>query len=372
MTSLIRTLFAAATLVAAGLASSPAQAQDITVVQVAPFSGTQAVSGRGISAGIKLYFDHVNRQGGVNGRRLKLVTRDDEQKPDLTLKQIKQALDEDSPTAFIATVGTGPLEAVIKDGVLAKAGVPMIGAVSGAESVVNAPELFVTKASYRDEIETLFTQIKRLGVNRIGIVYQNNGFGTDILASADAMAKKTGVTIVARAAYEPNTVKVEGAVAAMAKADVQLVLLGAVTNPAAEFMKQYRAAGGFAQVYGLSIVDTEALLKNIGPERARGFALTEVFPNRSVVPLIREYNDLRSKATGIEGLSGRSLEGFVAAKALVNALRRADTVSGPAVARAMRRNVDLGGYELSFSGRGGAGSDFVDFAMIGAGGKLVR
>ena len=63
------------------LAAAPAVHADIVVGQVAPFSGPQAVTGKAIRAGAKLWIDEVNARGGVRGQRIKFVTRDDAQKP---------------------------------------------------------------------------------------------------------------------------------------------------------------------------------------------------------------------------------------------------------------------------------------------------
>jgi len=102
------------------LASAPAWAREIVVAQVAAFTGAQASSGKAIRAGIKLYLDHVNRNGGVGGDRIRLSTYDDGYKAEETVRLVKHILEKEPPIAFIGVLGTANNEAIIKDGVLAR------------------------------------------------------------------------------------------------------------------------------------------------------------------------------------------------------------------------------------------------------------
>src|SRR5690349_2677204 len=98
------------------LAAVPAWSKEIVVSQVAAFTGAQALSGKAIRAGIKLYLDHVNNEGGVAGERIRLVSYDDGYKADETVRLVKESLAKDAPIAFIGVLGTANNEALIKDG----------------------------------------------------------------------------------------------------------------------------------------------------------------------------------------------------------------------------------------------------------------
>lgn len=363
-------------LVALGACAFAALSQaQIVVGQVAPFSGPQAVTGRAIHAGAKLYFEAVNAQGGVKGQRIRFVTRDDAQKADETVRQVKAMMAEDSPVALIGTVGTTNLEALVQDGVLLTHRVSMVGAVSGAASVAKAQNIYVVKASYHDEIGRLFRQLSQMGVRRVGLLYQDDGLGQDVRTGAQVAAQAHGITLVAQAPYPRNTTEVMPAVNQLVQANPQVIFLGATTAAAIEFVRRYAEAGGQATMYGMSIIDTDALLKALGPERARGYAFSVVLPlhNRQDRAVVREYLALREKSKDPD-LSARSIEGFIAAKALVHALERAPRWTPEAVSATLSslRNLDVGGYVLDFSQQGRTGSRYVDFAMIGSGGKLVQ
>jgi len=359
-------------LLAAGV--GPARA-DVIVGQVAPFSGPQAVTGRAIYAGAKLYFDAVNGRGGVHGQRIQLMTRDDAQKPEETVRLAHELIAQSQPVALIGTVGTSNLEALAKDGVLVKQKISMVGAISGAATVAQAGGMHIVKASYHDEIGRLFDQLSRLGIRRVGLVYQDDGLGKDVLTGAEAAAQRYDIELVARSSYARNTTVVEKPVADMVRAAPQVIFLGATTAAAVQFVKQYGDAGGSAMMYGMSIIDADALLKKLGTEHARGYAFSVVVPlasqtNRAVV---REYLQLRQASKDTD-LSARSIEGFIAAKALVKLMERTKVLSAPAITAALEHasNIDVGDFALDFSHPGRTGSRYVDFAIIGEGGRIVQ
>lgn len=352
-----------------------AAGEPIVIGQVAPLTGPQGVTGRAINAGAKLYFDSVNAKGGVRSRQLTLVTRDDAQNPVETVRLTKELIASSAPVAMIGTVGTSNLEALAKDGILPQRKVSMVGAISGAASVAQADGMHVVKASYHDEVARLFTQLSQLGIKNVGLVYQDDGLGKDVLKGAEEAAKKTGVELAAKTAYARNTVAVESSVADMVKARPQVVLLGATTAAAVEFVKQYRTAGGTATLYGMSIIDTEALLKALGPQGARGYAFSVVLPlaQETSRAVVREYLALR-QASKDPNLSARSLEGYIAAKVLVKILEGISNPTAASVTSAVEsaRSIDVGGYVLDFTQKGRTGSQYVDFAMFGADGKIVH
>lgn len=360
---------------ASALLLAPSAHADHVVGQVTPLSGPQAVTGRAIRAGAKLYFDAVNARGGVNGQRIKLVVRDDAQKPDETVRLIKEVISQESPIAMLGTVGTSNLEAVAKDGVLARSGVPMVGAVSGAASVAGAEGMLVVKARYRDEVDRLFSELAHLEVRRVALVYQDDGLGNDVLAGARESAGRHGIELIARSGYPRNTTDTSAAVAAMLAANPQAIFLGATTAAAIDFVKRYREAGGRALLYGMSIIDQEQLLKALGPRQARGYAFSTVLPLpvQQKLSVVREFQALRT-ASGDPELSARSMEGFIAAKALVWALGKAPQPTPAALGTVLRKagGFDAGGYVLDFSATGMSGSRYVDFAIIGSDGRVIQ
>jgi len=359
---------------ALAFAASVAHAE-IVIGQVTPLSGPQAVTGKAISAGVKLYVDAVNATGGVRGHRLKLVVRDDAQNPQETVRKVNALIDEADPVAMIGTVGTSNLEALAADGALTRSRVPLIGAISGAASVAASDRMYVVKARYRDEVDRLFANLQGLSISRVGLVYQDDGLGRDVLTGSRDAAATHGVNLVRSASYARNTTDTTQAVEQMISARPDAIFLGATTAAAIDFVKRYRQAGGAGLIYGMSIIDPAVLLKSLGPRLARGYAFTIVvpIPTDTQLAVVREYNQLRA-ASQDPDLSTRSLEGFIAAKAVVWAIKRAQRIEPDSVLSALTKagGFDAGDYALDFSHRGLTGSHFVDFAMFGEDGRVVR
>jgi len=356
------------------LASAQVSAKEILVAQVAAFTGAQASSGKAIRAGISLYLNHVNRNGGVAGDRIRLVTYDDGYKAEETVRLVKEVLAKEAPLAFIGVLGTANNEAIIKDGILARANVPLVGAISGASSMLGAPNIYVTKASYGDEVRRLFEILSLIGMNRVAIVYQDDGFGKDIVAGAERAAPVTRVNLVVKAPYERNTTNVKPAVDAVLKSDAQVIYLGAVTSAAVEFIKRYRKGGGTAQIYGVSVIDINAMKKGLSPEELSGYGFGVLWPltTSRTLPMTREYQQLAKEAKDPD-LAERSMEGYIAAKVLVQGLRQ--TRSSPAaLSKAVggMKGVDIGGFLIDFTRPKQTGSQYVDFAIVNKSGSILQ
>lgn len=377
---LISFLCSAWTLLLLGLGPLTSAAGEIVIGQIAAFSGPLAPTGSHMRAGAQLYFDAVNAEGGIHGATLRLITKDDGYKSDETVRLARAMLKESQPLAFIGFVGTGNVEAMLEQKVLSEAGIPLIAVRSGAASLVrrNDPFLFITRASYAEEVEKITEQYVTTGYTRFAVLFQNDAFGLDVLASAEQAITRAGGFLVAKGSYAKNTTEVEAAVKTIGAAKPQAVIMIANTAASAEFVKQSRAAGYFAQFVALSVTDAAQVVSRIGADKAEGLVLTQVVPdpNSRAVPLIREVQDNFAKFAPKDVTANHTfVEGYLGAKVLVEALRRA----GPNPTRKKLRdtleamkNYDAGGVFITFSANRHAGSRFVDITILNRAGKLLR
>lgn len=195
------------TLLLLGLGPLTSAAGEIVIGQIAAFSGPLAPTGSHMRAGAQLCFDPVNAEGGVHGATLRLIAKDDGYKSDETVRLARAMLKESQPLAFIGFVGTGNVEAMLEQKVLSEAGIPLIAVRSGAASLVrrNDPFLFITRASYAEEVEKITEQYVTTGYTRFAILFQNDAFGLDVLASAEQAITRAGGFLVAKGSYAKNT-----------------------------------------------------------------------------------------------------------------------------------------------------------------------
>jgi len=369
------TFFLTTLLFGLGLAASPfATAKDIVIAQIAPFSGVQASTGKAYAAGLRLGFDAVNASGGINGTPLRLVSVDDAYKPEDTVRLAKEAIARESPVALAATVGTANADALIKAGVLTGSGVPLIGPSSGANSVIGQPGVFLTKASYADEVNQLFMTLGGMGLTRVAVLFQDDGYGRDLLSSATTLAPKYNIELIAKSPYDRITGNVEPAVAALLKADAQVIFLAAISAPAASFIKAYKQRGGNAMLIGPSPVDISYLQKQLSKELLRGYVASTVGPveSRTSLPIVREYIKLKA-ANPSSDFGTRSFEGFVTARVIIAALQRGKaTPEGVSAALKALRALDLGGISIDFADLKRGGGSYVDFVTIDRMGAIIR
>lgn len=362
-----------------GLAAQARAAPEVGIGQVAPLSGVLASTGRQMVLGGKIYFDHVNEKGGVHGARLKQVVVDDGYKVDETVRLTKEMLARPDIVALYGFAGTSNVGQLLTDGVLEEGGAPLVAPYTGGEPLRSPfnPWIFHLRAGYADEAEHMVQQATTLGMKRIAVMYQDDGFGKAGLAGVEAALGRRGLKLSAAAGYERNTDKVEEAVAKIKASDAQAVIMISINRPTAAFIKRYRESGGGAQLYNISVVDPAELVKLAGLKNAHGLGISQVvpYPYLPNLPVIREYHALLKKHAPGEAVNYTSFEQFLGAKVLVEALRRA----GPAptrakVAKALESmgSYDLGGVTVGYSPSNRVGSRYVEVTVIGSSGKLLK
>ena len=357
-----------------------AHARDLQLTSVVPLTGPLANSGRELTTGGKVYFDYINAQGGINGGRIVLKVRDDGYDAARTVQETRAALAEEQPLALFFVVGTGNVNALVKEHTLESGGLPLIGVRTGAKSLRDPalPLLFHTRASYQDEIERIVQQLGALGLDRVGVMYQDDGFGKDGLAALEAAAQDHKLTVVARGSYPKNTTEVDAAVKTMLTANPLAVVLVSNTAATSAFLKQYRGQGGRAQAFTLSVTEASGVVKAAGVEAARGLAISQVMPrpdnptSRVGMELQRLYAKYGDTSLPI---TYNTLEGFVTAKALVEGLRHAganpDRKKLVAALEGLGQ-LDVGGYMVNFAPGNHVGSRMVELSVINAQGKLMH
>ncbi|WP_153146984.1 ABC transporter substrate-binding protein [Dechloromonas sp. H13] len=376
--SAFRGLLAAAALVMASLATAETGVTDgsITIGQSVPLSGPAQELGIEMQLGAKLYFDQINAQGGVHGRKIKLLSLDDGYEPDRATANTRELIDKNDVFALFGYVGTPTSLAALQ--VSNPAGVPFFGAFTGAEAL-RLPFnrlVFNVRASYGDETEKIVEQFTSLNVKRIAVFYQNDAYGKAGLSGVEKAMAKRNLQLVATATVERNSSDVAAAVKTLIPAKPDMVVMVTTYKSSAAFINAMRAAGSGAQFYTVSFVGSRALANELGPDGA-GVGISQVvpFPWSRTLPVVRDYQKLLAASGTGRDVSFTSLEGYIAAKVFVEGLRR----SGKELTRdkfisAMEnlRNFDAGGFAVNFTPGNHNGSTFVELTIIRKDGSFLR
>lgn len=345
-----------------------------------PMSGTAGAYGQQIRDGIEACFERVNATGGVAGKRLQLAVMDDGYEVDRAVENTKRLIFDDKVFALMGFYGTASTTAVLP--LIEQAGIPLVGTVTGADALRSPANqhIFHVRASYKDETAKIVRNLHTVGVTRIAVLYQDDGFGQSGLdgvrqALAGVQLKPVAVAPVAR-----NSTDVAAAVSTIAAASPQAVVLVSLYRPAAAFIRQLRLTSARPHFAALSPIGTDKLVDELGPAEARGVQVAQVipYPWTDQHSVVRDYRrDLAAysaKTAKSAAPSYYGLEGYINARLIVAAIERTGrNLTRERLMAALKSGpYDLGGFRLSFERPGNAGSGYVDISIIGAEGRVLH
>ncbi|MEJ8839302.1 ABC transporter substrate-binding protein [Ramlibacter sp. AN1133] len=367
---------AQAVLALAGVAGGhAAQAAQLVVGQVAPLTGLEAAQGRAYSLGMQLYFNQVNKAGGINGHTFNLVKRDDNGRPEDTLSATKAMLAEDRPLVLAGFFGSRNIAELLAAGVLEKERIALVG-YRTTELRPQNPQLYNVRATLRDELHKLTEHLATIGITHLGLFYEDGAGAPALLEAAAEAAAKAHATIETKGSYPAGTARATQAVNLFVKTPPQAILMVASGAAAAAFIEQYRAAGGAAQLFAHSGADIEQLSKRLSEEQMQGVAIAQVTPNpyRISTRIGKEFNDIIAKSPALEvPVSYSMIEGFIAAKVIAEAVRRQGprpTREGTQRALDAMDSYDAGGYLVGFRPDQHNGSRFVELSIVSGAGRI--
>lgn len=356
-----------------GTAITHAQpAEPILIGQSAGLTGGQAGYSKQVKSGIEAYFAHVNKSGGVNGRPLKLLSLDDQGKKDVVTANTKRLVEADKAFALIGYTSGAGVEASLK--YIGDAKVPMLSPATGNMGIRASFNryLFHTRAGYADEMKRVVGYLALTGTKRIAIVYLGD-VGPDNPKAMHAALADNGLTAAAEISLDRNANDFEPQIDALMMASPDAVLFISNAKPLAAIVNGMRKRGfGGALVTssfsGMAVVDD---LK----DQARGLIMVQVLPAywRTDRRVVDEYQAQLKAWDPAAKPNYTSLEGYISARVLVEGLKRAG--ANPTRERFVDalegiKNLDLGGYEISFSDKRHDGSRFVDTGVVTGSGQL--
>lgn len=347
----------------------------ITFGQPTPLRGSVSALGRGMRAGLLAAFAETNAAGGVHGRQIDLISRNDDYTPEKSIAITRQLIEEDRVFAIIGAVGTQTSSILIP--MLGREGVPYIGAFTGASLLRRHDLKHVVnlRPSYDQETSTWVEHLIRdLKINQIAIFYQSDGFGEAGRDGIRAALRRHGLTPSAESSYERNTAVVKAAVANIQASAPQAVAMICVYEPCAEFIKQARKQGMRPLFFNLSIVGANTLAKELG-EEGEGVVMTQILPpfSDTQLPLAIRYRAALKSALPDESPGYVSMEGYVLGRLVIEALRRIEgrPTRAALLEQLLQGSYDLDGFKLTFGAGRTQGSDAVYFTRLQKDGSFV-
>jgi branched-chain amino acid transport system substrate-binding protein len=353
-----------------------AKADDIRIGSVVDQSGLQSDVSRDYLAGARTYFDQINSQGGINGRKITLVVKDDEGIAANTVKHTRELIEADRVDALFGYVGDDGIQAVAKDEAFKASRITLYAPLSGASVGASPDHIFFVRPTYQDEAKHILQHFSLLGNSNFVIVNSLDTFGTNMVDELTVQLKSRQLKPVGKFALSARLNNVEAVAREVLKLKPQVVVVAADTIAMAEFLKKFRALDKGINVVGFSTVNHRTLMELAKPEFAAGTMLTQVVPHpQSDGSRLQTEHRAMMKKFRDEPPSHLTLEGFLAAKGLVRALERAGrniTRASIATALSGTKQFDLDGMTLVFTPESDRGSKFVGLAYLRKSGTLVQ
>ncbi|MBF0572479.1 MAG: ABC transporter substrate-binding protein [Desulfamplus sp.] len=330
--------------------------------------------------GFMAYINEINEQGGVNGRKIRMLAYNDSYNPDQCVTNTNKLIKEDKVFALSCYVGTPTSVKAMP--VVEEAAVPLIGLFTGAESLRNPVKrhIFNIRGSYYEETAGIVSHFwEELGLRKIAVFYQNDDFGKTGLKGVEIALAKYNSKPVAQASYERGSEDVTPAFNAIRQAAPEAVVIIGVYGPAARFIMGAKWSGFDPYFHCISFVGANKLAYLLGTgSDGDGVIVTQVVPTPDdSLPGIAEYRNYLEKYIKKNHLdlvpNFVSLEGFINAKTLVlilNKLGKDVTRDGFIKTAESLKDIDLGigaGATLSYGPEDHQGLDKVYFTILKSG-----
>ncbi len=308
---------------------------EVLIGMTAPFSGTARELGRELESGIRTYFGSVNDNGGIAGRKLKLVALDDGYDPDRALANMKELHDRRQVFAILGNVGTPTAERTMPFANAKQ--MVFFGAFTGAPLLRRDPPdryVFNYRASYDEETAATvkyLVEIKSIPPSEIAVFAQQDGYGDAGFGGVVKSLRKYGIepSNILRVGHQRGSVDVGAAVQEIVrcKDKIRAVVMVTTYRPAARFIRDVKDARRDMIFTNVSFVGSNPLaeeLRELGPDYANGVIVTQVVPHyQSESTLVRTYRQALEKYHPNERPGFVSLEGYIDAVVLAEGLRRA-------------------------------------------------
>jgi branched-chain amino acid transport system substrate-binding protein len=344
--------------------------KEIKIGMANALSGPASGLGTQLKAGAEAYLAKINAGGGVNGRKITLVSLDDGYEPDKAAAATKKLIEEEKVFALFGYVGTPTSTAVVP--LASRASVPYLFPFTGAEFLRNPVNKFVfnLRASYFDETEAMVERLtKDLGATKIAIFIQDDAFGEAGKAGVNRALHRRDLKVAEEARYKRNTLDVDEGLSKIKAAQPDAVVFVGTYKSLSAIVKKAKAAGVKAKFVTVSFVGTSDFIGEAGAD-GDGVYITQVVPSPDgvSVPFVKQYQQDMKGAN----INYTSFEGYADAVVLVEALKKAGTgLTRAGLLSALEgMNTEFAGMSVNFSATKHQGSSQVFLTQV-KGGKAV-
>jgi ABC-type branched-subunit amino acid transport system substrate-binding protein len=286
----------------------------------ASFLGTQYLHGA------MCLIKEINGEGGIHHRRIRVIAYDDGYDPPRCVANTRRLIERDKVFCLFCYVGT-PTTVKIID-IVERNKIPLLGNFTGADKL-RFPfrhYIFNVRSSYYQETNAVVRYfVEEKGLRRIAVFYQYDDYGFDGLKGTQIALQQYDLSPVATGSFVRGTLDIEDALDKIQASRAQAVIMIGTYSPCAKFIKEARARRYNPLFHNVSFVGADKLVQELG-DAGEGVLITQVVPpptERILLPATEQYSRLLGKYYPQDQPNFVSFEGFINARVLIEALRRA-------------------------------------------------
>jgi len=366
---------AAAGLALPALARAKSAGDVVRLGQSTSLTGPNGAVGRQFRDAALGWFNLANGQGAAKGPRVELVTLDDGGVVERAMTNAKLLTATHGAIGFFGFAGPGANREGMQGA--AQEGVPFIAPVSGMDVLRQRANggVFLLRAGHRDEIRQIIRHTTSIGLTRVALLFEYESAGWEIRDSFTQAAEAGKLASSVSASVSRGSADVSSAVPVLTTPNPQAIILAANPSASAAFVRAARKAGYAGNFYTVSTVGGQVLLDELGP-LAVGISVAQVvpFPWGGTTPISREF--LAFCADNKVTPDFASMEGYIAARWLTEALKRAKPREASAAALGLAlegmQPIGLGGFPLAFNADTRSASSFVELTVVSNQLKFVK
>ena len=335
-----------------------------------------------LKSGVEAYFAELNARGGIDGRKVRLVQKEDGYVASKTLSLTREMIESDKVLALVGYLGTPGMEALVRENVLVENHIALVGPASGVARLLGEKNVFPVRASYEAELAEIVAHAKAMQRKSIAFVAWNAGAGQILAKAFPAVVADGGLKLAYQAMFDPSADaaklqqaldKVIGPLRGMQSDAIVLVAGGTALY---EGIRQLRSQLGRAYpIYTISAVNWKDLVGNLGVAQAQGVVISQAvpYPYSPRLPIVKEYLD-QMRRVGRDA-NYYSLEGYLGAAVAAEALRRASpNITRSSITAALNTlgRHQFGGFEVTYTPERRQGFGKPETTMVTSRGTLLR
>ncbi|MGB6117617.1 MAG: ABC transporter substrate-binding protein [Mesorhizobium sp.] len=325
--TLFRSLVAAAAVAYASTVSAQAP-QGVTDTEIviganAPLTGPLAAAGGIVYPTVEAYFNKINDEGGVHGRKIKFIYYDDAYDPSKTVGVAKKLVESDK-VFMMNTLGAATTAAIAD--YLKEHNIPVVPAMTGSKRLLSYENIFQMYPDYVTDGRLLANYaVDKLGAKTVAIWYQNDDYGKDELAAVTEELQKRNMQLVAALPYNPSDLDFSSSVLQLRSANPDVVILAPAQKPLSQFLKDAQKLGLKTQ-FLVSYAAADISVSKLAGRAAEGVMFSSY--QASLVaddndPKMKELKEFAAKHMPGKDISMYMFLGTYMAQLAVEALNRA-------------------------------------------------